>query len=744
VIHRDIKPENILLHDGTPMVADFGIALALSVAGGDRLTETGLSVGTPQYMSPEQATADRDLTTKSDIYSLGAVLYETLTGEPPHTGATAQATIMQIVADEPRAVTDLRKSVPAHIAAATAKALEKIPGDRFDSAASFAAALTDTKVLSTQAVAAYVPGSPGTQPSQFWRARWRTVIAIVLLAAAAGWFLRPVPSAHVHPVTRFTIPVPDGHLMSFYYRPNIDVSPDGRSLVFFSKSILYRRSLDRAAPDRLGEFPEMCCPQFSPDRRWVVFGNTLSDPSIKGVSIEGGPMVDLVAQLSNVPLVIGTVMGGGVRRRLPGSNEWEAITNPGTLGEGAHAWAQLMPEERDVLFTVLGPSYMWHGAAVVVEDIETGARDTVVQDATYGRYLPTGHIVYVDVDGTLYAVPYDAELRRATGTPFVVDSGIRTAYWGGGASYAVSNSGTLAFVRGSSWENHRLTWIDRSGNVIDRVGRPVTVEGVRLSPDGRYVVTYVASKNADIFLFDLETGQDRRLTFDPETEDNPVWSPDGQRIAYRQVISSSEDRIYIRDIAGLEQPQLVYTTERFTAPRAWSPDGGSLLLIQEGSLLVLDLETGVIDTVSTRAATEGGRFSPDGRWLAYTSRETGEFEVYVVSFPELSRQHQVSLSGGRRPEWSADSGELFFVDADTVKVCDVSTGTTFSRSVPRPLFVSSDFENRLLWYAVSADGRRLLYPAPNSEAEANEIHVVLNWFEELKAMSRDHDLGILN
>ncbi|UCD23735.1 MAG: serine/threonine-protein kinase [Gemmatimonadota bacterium] len=735
VIHRDIKPENILLHDGRPVVADFGIALAVSAASGGRMTETGLSLGTPHYMSPEQATAEKELSNRSDIYSLGSVLYEMLTGDPPHTGSTAQAIIMKIVTDDARPLAQLRKSVPPHVAAATAKALERLPADRFESAASFAAALQDSRAMSLEAIATYAGKTDRPVSSGWEHTRWALIIGSMVASAAVGWLLRPVPDVPVMPVTRFTVPVPQGHEMSRENAgPNLALSPDGRSLVYFVGDTLYRRSLNRSNPEEVGAAPGGCCPEFSRDGQWVYFAEDMRE-ELRGISIEGGPIVDMTTRLRSQDLVSGSVTFSGILRRQAGDSAWEQITTLDTIGrEGSHLWPQLLPGGNHVLYTALGPSMMWHGSRVVVEEVGSGVRTTVAEDATFGRYLPTGHVIYVDADGTLQAVRFDFKNRTVSGTPFVLEWGVRTGYWGGAASIAISDAGTLAFVRGSSWENHQLTWLDRAGAVLGYVGRPATVEGVQLSPDGRFAVTYVASNNSDIARFDVTSGEERRLTFGVETEDNPVWSHDGRRIAYHVVVSGRDHRIYSRDVEGQGEPQLLYSADGYAAPRSWSADGNALALFQHESLLVLNLADQSVDTVTTEAGVEGGRFSPDGRWLAYPSDETGDYEVYVVSYPGLSARQQVSVNGGRYPEWTGQSGELFFVNADTVMVSDVGTGDNFTRSVPRALFVSPGFTHGLLGYAVSADGQRILYPARNPDAPAREIHVVLNWFEELRRM----------
>ena len=407
---------------------------------------------------------------------------------------------------------------------------------------------------------------------------------------------------------------------------------------------------------------------------------------------------------------------------------WVMITMPDRArGESAHQWPQLLPGGELVLYTILGPSKMWRDAKVVVEDLATGNRATIAEGATFGRYTASGHVVYIDQDGTLEAVPFDLTALRATGDPVVVESGVRTAYWLGGASFAVAEAGTFAFVRGSSWRSHLLTWVDRRGELIEQIGQPVTVEWLDLSPDDRHVVTYVASANADISRFDAMTGDEVRLTFDPTMEDNPIWSPDGRRIAYCKYLLG-EYRIMILDVAGQAAPESVFSHREYFYPKSWSPDGVWLFAHGRDTSIVLNLEN---DEVITIPEVRGGQFSPDGRWLAYTSSETGNTEVYVVSFPGLQGRQQVSVSGGTWPRWSAQSGELFFRQGDTVMVANVSTGDVFVREeLPRPLFVTSARGGA---YDVTADGRRFLVAAQNPDAPAREIHVVLNWFEELMA-----------
>jgi len=449
------------------------------------------------------------------------------------------------------------------------------------------------------------------------------------------------------------------------------------------------------------------------------------------VPIDGGTMVDLASRPIDEDLVVGLWERGALFRKA-GDTTWIPITTPDS-GESAHQYPQLLQGGRSVLFTILGPSMMWHDASVVLQDIESGERTTVATGATDGHYVPTGHVVYIRADGTLEAVPFDLERRQVTGSAFAIEEGVRTGYWGGAGSFAISEAGTLVFVRGSSWQQHRLTWLDRQGNVLGHVGQPVTVEGIRLSPDERYAVTYIASPNADIARFDVATGEQRRLTFDTMTEDNPIWSPDGRRVTYRKIVSGNDIRLFTKAVDGQGDIEQVYadTNGFYATAQSWSPDGTALAISDVGAVFVLNIEDQVVDTVSNNLGSAG--FSPDGRWLAYSSSETGRTEIYVTSYPQLAGKQQVSMNGGRFPEWSARSGELFFVNGDTMMVSSVSTGTGFDWTTPHALFVRHDISTIGFDFSVTADGKRFLYPAQNPDASAKEIHVVLNWFEELRA-----------
>ncbi len=398
VIHRDIKPENILLHDGRPMVADFGIALAVSAAAGGRMTETGMSLGTPHYMSPEQATAEKDLTNRSDIYSLGCVIYEMLTGEPPHTGGSAQAIIMKIVTDDARPVTELRKSVPPHVAAATAKSLERLAADRFESAAKFAEALTNPAFTLPTTQAATLAGASAS-------GRWKqmaiavTALAAVLLVTTVWGWLRPERPKHV---SRYSIALPEGEALVTRFA-RLAISPDGSRLVYIGESEgsrrLWVRPRDQLHATPLAGTEGADAPFFSPngDRVGFIIGRR----TLRIASLRGGPPVTVTDSLVGVagaswgpdgflysdgsgfvPLVRVAATGG-----VP---QW-FTTLDSAQGEIDHVWPDALPNGKGVIFTVR------HGlnselADIAVAEVATGTHKMLVR-GVYARYAASGHLV---------------------------------------------------------------------------------------------------------------------------------------------------------------------------------------------------------------------------------------------------------------------------------------------------------------------------------------------------------------
>ena len=763
VIHRDIKPENILLANGRPMVADFGIALAVSAAAGGRMTETGLSLGTPHYMSPEQATAEKEITARSDVYSLGSVLYEMLTGNPPHTGANAQQIIMKIISEPAEPVTKYRKSVPPNVAAAVAMAVEKLPADRFESAKAFADALgNSTFRTATSAHGQFAAG--GAQWKQRAALPLVVVAAIAITAAAWGW-LKPEPVA---PVLRFDLSTGAVPAM-----PNSDVaiSPDGSMLAFVGETgtdtAIYLRRLDgEPGFQRLnGTESAIGTPGFSPDNQWLVFRRQ-RDGTIVKVAVTGGGATTLTKP--DGPL--GSFAHWGTEQQIVYSGGPDGLRIFPAIGGApeqllktatAARYSFLLPDGSGVLFS--------RARGVSVLDFKTDSARLIVPNGVHPVYVGTGHLLYIAEGGGLFAVPFELGRHEVTGPPVrVVD---RVASGLAQRGFSVSRSGTLVYnegpstVAGAVGAPTRLLIKSFAGST-DTIRLPAGVRlHPRFSPNGRAIAFEFfargGAREKDIFTFDLVTGTTTQITFD-EDNDDPTWSPDGKRIAFaRPGASGIGGDLFVKpaDNSGAEQP--VLSQPGYQRPTAWL--GPDTLLFQsiaansrQFDLFSLALTGGAKPTVYLNAPWSETelRVSPDRKLATYVSVETGQTEVWIRDFPAREGKWKVSTNGGRAPRWSPDGKDLYYwrIGAPTGSAPTASTDSLFRVRVDRAPSVvvrTPQLMHTLTLAGPAAenwdlhpDGNRFIVvvddrppQTADSPAAATRYVIVQNWFTELQALT---------
>ena len=754
VIHRDIKPENILLHDGRPMVADFGIALAVSAAAGGRMTETGLSLGTPHYMSPEQATAEKEISARSDVYSLASVLYEMLAGQPPHLGGSAQQIIMKIIAEQPAAVTTLRKSVPPNVAAAVAKALEKLPADRFASAREFADALGN----STFAVAGGSAASASATRSAGWRQRAAipaTVLAIGF-ALMTVWALRREPPAPL--VARYQIQLPEGKGLGTTQWSPMAVSPDGSTLVWVGpndKLMVKRR--DQLTVTELEGTERAFNPFFSPDGLQVGFmSGVAGNAEIKVASLAGGPPRLVTSADVGGPgatwgydgFIYYDASGVGPLRRVreTGGASEVVSTLDSASGEYQHNWPDALPNGRGVLMTLDrgGPGVNISSSNdIAVLDLKA-RKHHVLAHGVFARYLPTGHILYVTSTGVLMAAPFDQDRLEITGAAVVLAEGITIRLGGGGVELAVSRTGTLWYGTGSGASERTVVWATRAGDISAVDSTWVEEFGtLALSPDGtRLAITIVESGGENVWVKQLGRpgGPLSKVTFG-RVDRMPQWHPDG---AYLTYVSQSIGRgNALRSVrADGSSPESALLVDRAGAGR-WSPDS-QWVVFQTQSRNLVGGEALTADVFgirpgrdSTRVALVDGNFgernpsvSPDGRWLLYESNASGAWESYVRPFPNTKESlTQVSADGGVQSRWSRDGHEIFFVDRkDELVSAEVLPGRAFAVGAPRVLF---PLEGVTDW-DVAPDGQRFIMLRARGDQQRRKLVVVENFFEELK------------
>jgi serine/threonine-protein kinase len=753
VIHRDIKPENILLHDGRPMVADFGIALAVSAAAGGRMTETGLSLGTPHYMSPEQATAEKDLTARSDVYSLASVLYEMLSGNPPHTGASAQQIIMKIVTEDAAPVTKLRKSVPSHVAAAVAKALETLPADRFGTAREFALALEGRGEVPLPL--ARVTSRPSRGAAAGTRA-WQMATAGLLVVAivAVGFAMRGRASARsaaeVAPVIRAHFDLPPGaRVADALVGSTLAVSPAGDMIAFTSITVnglrMYLRRVHELEAREIadGNLAGRNL-TFSPDGKWLAFseGNVL-----RKVAVDGGAAVTLSSTGGAVPyglrwsatdtIYIGSFSG---LHAVPASGGTpQPLSAPDSMSVRAgQRWPLLLPGDRAIVYA-RGSSSSAPGQLSVME-LGTGR----ITDYSLQVSMPLGvlddQLVYVAASGELMTVRIDVGSGRPLADPVVLEEGVLfdpTA----GAKAALSRSGTLVLMRGRAQLQPVL--VSRAGVAAPLLDEPRTYATPRYSPDGRRVaLTVISAASTDVWIYDVGRNTFSRLTTKGSNV-RPEWTPDGMHVVF---VSDRGDRpaVWIESADGSDTARLLYQPAQEPFETVVSPDGRTLVFrtapgfeYSRDILAVpyLGVDTGpsgVTPLVTSPNSETMPRFSPDGKWLAYQSNESGRFEIYVRPFPAAGGRVQVSPNGGSESIWGRDGRSLYFRGplGEVVHVA-VSTGDTFTIGA-RTTVLTGDYlqDSSHPNWDIAPDGRFLMLKRAGAEAQVVVVH---GWGRELRA-----------
>lgn len=748
VIHRDIKPENILLHQGQPVVADFGIALAVSAAGGKRLTETGLSVGTPEYMSPEQATGSETIDARSDMYALSCVVYEMLTGEPPHRGPNVQAVIARVVAEEPRRVSSVRSTVPEHVEYAVHRGLAKLPADRFAKIEEFAQALRDPSTKRKWIGSLTLSG--GDTWTRFvvrnrWL-RWGMPLGTATLAVVALWGWLRSPSGPAPSVARFPIPFAVGTTWGAQ-RQAVAIAPGGDRIAYVTDGDggddqqLYVRRLDQLHAEVLPGTEGALDPFFSPDGRWIGFA--LVD-GLKRVPATGGPPVTITvfpeprgaAWTSDDIIYFGST--SGLWQVLAAGGTAEQVTELQS-GELLHSRPDLLPNGRGLVFTIASGGA--EATQVAVRSLRTG----VVTELFPGlapRYLESGHLVYGRPDGRLMGIAFDAARMQAVGEPVPLIDGVLVKPTNT-MDYAVSRTGTLVYLSGAVG-SREMVLVDRSGRERSLPGVTDSIFGSpRFSSDGaRLAFGLGTPPTRQIWTYDFEDSTMTPLTFEGHNY-YPVWSPNDERVAYA---SETADAVDLRWAAadGNGAWETLLSNGGWNYPSSWSPDGRYLVYREQDPPTEEDIKTDIMILPLSGERTpyaflelptsreEAPTISPDGRWLAYASDLSGRYEVYVNGFPSPGRRRQISVAGGTSPVWSRDGSALFYRVSESLIEVAVSTTPEFA-VLRRTVVFDGPYAD---WpyhsaYDIAPNGRDFVM-IKHSEQREGELVIVLNWLDEIR------------
>jgi Tol biopolymer transport system component len=746
-IHRDIKPENVLLQDGHALVADFGIALAVQTAGGARMTQTGLSLGTPQYMSPEQAMGERVIDARSDIYALGAMTYEMLTGDAPFSGSTVQAIVARVLTEKPTPLHTLRDTVPPAVEEAVLRALAKLPADRFATAAEFAAALSTDRGATSRADLA----TPDHRRA-LGRARHTSMVLAGVAAvavSAAGWvWFRDVPAPEA-PLSRLELTNSADLRVAYPTAGTVTalaLSPRADRAVFAAEHAggwaLAVRDLDQLTARVLAGTEGAAYPEFSPDGKWIAFESP--DGFLKRIAVNGTSLTNIarlptprtggLTWLSDSEIAF----SGNV---LPNSALYRVSANGGTPTQLARVDSasgerfQLEPRAVDRGRLVLYSSARASAADMALGVVDVGAGTTkLFQSVRISRALGVvgDVIVYVRVDGALMAVPFD---RRAltVGTPVQVGDSVAAHNWD--AAAALSSNGTLLYQQGGT--AGQLVRVDSRGEVTVVVDSVRPYVHPRFSPDGKRIAFEVnGAGRVDLWTFELDSKALARLT-NGGTNERPEWSPDGTRIIY----ASDRDSAYAlwsQPVDGSSSPTRLYIARDPVREGVFAHNGRSLVYRVDAMntsrdiwMVPLDGEQKAVPLLTTTHDEKQPRVSPDSKWLAYVSNESGREEVYVRSLAAASGRVAVSAGGAGEPLWAPDGRRLYYRAGDRLMEATLSAGpslgVTSRRVVFSGLYASDGYHPN---YDIAPDGRSFLMIRP--AAAARRMVMVMNWGSTLR------------
>ncbi|HXG57647.1 MAG TPA: protein kinase, partial [Thermoanaerobaculia bacterium] len=748
VVHRDLKPANIMLTRSGAKLLDFGLAKNVAVAAlpdastaHQPLTEEGTILGTFHYMAPE-ILEGLDADPRSDIFSLGAVLYEMVTGRHAFEGKTKASLIASVITADPRPIADLQPLTPPVLEHVIRRCLEKNPDNRWQSARDIAEELRWVSASGSHPAIAR-PEIP-VRRRGVWPAA-AAVAALLLVVTGTAWVTwrsRTPPR-----VVEAAIPTEGNSGLEYFSGPPA-LAPDGSMLAYAARDaegrrMLWVRAIDegpaRAVPGTL----DAEAPFWSPDGRYLAF---TADRILKKVAVEGGEP-EVLARVhpsggswNRDGVILFSSRGGGAIHRMSSSGgESRPVTNPAAMRHRAHQWPFFLPDGRRFLFVALPEGR----DAVRRQELFMASIDGGEAPRAIGRaesnaiWVEPGYLLFVR-DGLLRAQRFDARRGVPKGEPVSLTP-VQQYTWNSSAYFTASNDGLLVFQPRGSVETSELLLKNRSGEVVARFGEPAYYFTPSLSPDGKRVAVDRSDANGDgdIWILDAGGKAASRFTFDARNETAPVWSPDGREIAFTMNRAGTTGGAYRKRIGGGATEVLLDDPATNEAPVDWSPDGKWVALIRyaflqrtAGDVAAVAVSDGTVVEISTTPADEGWpQFSPDGRWIVYHSDESGRYEIYVQPFPPNGAKYQVSTGGGFTPRWSR-SGEIFFVSPDNrIQSVRVETTPSFRGGVPQPLFSVDPRDTRWAQYDVAPDGTILVNAL---RREPRPLTLLVEWWRRVQ------------
>ena len=768
VIHRDLKPANVMLTASGAKILDFGLAkwhgiesdaaFSMAASANPTLTQVGTVVGTIQYMSPEQVEG-KPADTRSDLFALGAILYECTTGKKAFEGTSPASVMSAIRSTSPAPLATVAPMTPPTLGHLVARCLAKSADERWQTAKDLLEELKWTRESRSHSL------EPARRAMMTTRERvaWGSLVVALAVAVATGAALlvRRTPAETL--ATTFAISPPRdaafGATSEWRNRAGnpfsesfVAISPNGRSLAFVAtaagaSSSLWIRNLNSLEAESLPGTDEARMPFWSPDSRIVGF---FAQGKLKTIALPHGPLrvvCDAPAGEGGAWNSDGTILfapsptSALFRVSAAGGSQPVPVTTlDRTRQEVSHRWPTFLPDGRHFLFLVHQP------AAIAVSSLDGTTTKRLVPADSKALYGPPGYLLFAR-QHSIVAQRFDPARLELTGDPYAIFERVQTNAALGHADFSVADNDTLAYQMVDTVPV-RLTWFTRAGRQLVTIGEPMPAEWMRLSPDERLVALVESDSQLtrNIWLADVRRGVQSRFTFDQQGDSDPAWSPDGRQVAFTSERRGAGSRdLHVKDASNGKEEILLESAER-KVPNDWSSDGRFLAYNQVSAgesggaggidvwILPLSGARKPFPFLVSPYYKSNARFSPDGRWLAYASDESGRFEIYVEPFPGRGDKIRISTTGGTQPLWRKDGKELFYLAPDGSLTAVAIKGTSaLEPGIPTPLFRAPLIVNPVLpQYAVADNGQRFLFLVPVGASPPAPITVVLNWSRVIK------------
>ncbi len=751
IVHRDLKPGNVMITKSGVKLLDFGLAKAVAPATPQQvtsfptqqaLTQEGTILGTFQYMAPEQLEGS-DADARTDIFAFGTVLYEMATGQKAFSGKTQASLIAAIIERTPAAISTVAPMTPPAFDRVVKTCLAKDPEDRWQTAHDL---MLELKWVTEGGSAAGLPvvARRKSRERLAWGLAALFAVAALIAAYAAVQFRRA--AGETRTVRAFVQPAPKTTFRAFGVSGSMAVSPDGRFLAYATstpegKRVLWLRPLDSVTEQVLPGTEEASFPFWSPDSRFIGF---FTSDRLKRIPIAGGPALTICSAVdgrggtwTRQGSILFALRNSPIYRVSETGGSPVAVTKfDPARSDTTHRWPSVLPDGRRFLYFASPVGSASEDNALFLASTDGKENRKLIQPASSNALYVSKHLLYAR-ENMLMAQPFDPARGRFVGEAFPIAEQVYVDPLFSRAAYSASENGVLTYQTGSAIVGQRLVWYDRTGKEVGAaVKEPLVARGGRLSPDETRLATTVldlAAGNTDIWTVDLKRGVASRLTFDPSPDGGPVWSPDGARIAFA---SERKGRpLLLKSATGAGAEETLFGSEDVKNTTDWSRDGRFLLFNRNMQKTKTDIwvlpffgDRKPFPFLQSVFTERNGRFSPDGRWVAYVSDESGRLEIYVRPFPAAGGKWQISTTGGQQPHWGADGKELFYLTPDRqLMAVEVKLGSEFQASTPKVLLAADMLpRTALLGFEVSGDSRRFLLGV-GPEDTPTPITLVLNW-----------------